>query len=303
VKIGFGMFVILPILLVLGGRVSAAYGQNEDVASLKVKAGVVFKSGDVRPVARTDFFLLPASLEAISIEAAPAGGIKVNQRFDEWVDELPAVSREFRAWLKTHHTVAFLAALSDEVALDDLVSIPEFIEWLKEPRLPLWRLRSGISAYEAISKVPKYPKEDRDPKKQTERIQKFRLAIQKVMLTDDGKKAQWLSDMLFAIADRHKDDLNYNLVMRDRLRKALSLGATVAPTFAKAQTKTSLAGEAQIAGLKPGTYWISNLRPSRLGTSTILWDLKVTLEPGKTLEVELSNDNALAVENSEALRD
>jgi hypothetical protein len=58
---------------------------------LRVKAGVIFQSGDVRPVARTDFFLLPASLELLSAKAAVEHGINI-ESFDDYVEGLKGLS-------------------------------------------------------------------------------------------------------------------------------------------------------------------------------------------------------------------
>ncbi len=61
-----------------------------------------------------------------------------------------------------------------------------------------------------------------------------------------------------------------------------------------ARTQTDLQGQGFLRGVPPGTYWLSSLNvAAEVGDAHPKWDVPVTVEPGKTEYIALSNANAL----------
>jgi hypothetical protein len=60
-----------------------------------------------------------------------------------------------------------------------------------------------------------------------------------------------------------------------------------------AKTDTDLDGHATINGLPAGQYWLSSLNlDADAGDARLRWDVPVTITPGRTTRIELTNLNA-----------
>lgn len=77
--------------------------------------------------------------------------------------------------------------------------------------------------------------------------------------------------------------------------KLLSQGFTQAETEAKTNKvqscTTNFSGECEFKNIPIGSYYITNINPTRIGNSSIWWDLKMDIMPGEN-NIELSNRNA-----------
>jgi len=61
-----------------------------------------------------------------------------------------------------------------------------------------------------------------------------------------------------------------------------------------ARTETDLEGRGYLHGVAPGTYWLSTLDiVAQAGDARKKWDVRITVPPGKTTYVALSNINAV----------
>jgi len=61
-----------------------------------------------------------------------------------------------------------------------------------------------------------------------------------------------------------------------------------------ARTDTDLQGQGSLRGIAPGTYWLSTLdNNAQAGDARQRWDVQITVPPGKTTYVALSNINAV----------
>src|SRR5205823_6196887 len=105
----------------------------------------------------------------------------------------------------------------------------------------------------------------------------------------------WISSLV-GYMDKKYPKLHYKWDM-DRAAgqyedMANAAALSLAPQYAVATAKTSLSGEAEVADLPAGTYWISNMLPTQIANSIIQWNVRVVVEIQKKTDVELSNDNA-----------
>lgn len=82
-------------------------------------------------------------------------------------------------------------------------------------------------------------------------------------------------------------------------RHAIQLAQTV---YLAGEIDSGMDSGGAFAGLAPGTYWLTTLdTPALAGDVRLLWDLPVTVRPGETTRVELSNANALESPETPAL--
>lgn len=284
-------FFLLRLGVAATARLQSAEG------TIKLKVGVIFKSGEVRPVARIDFCALSKDLDLISEEAARAMNLPAVEPFEEYVNKQTSASSELRAWIVKHNLRNFPSknqsynsrrilseAEARHVTDDDLLNIPEFRDWLQDPN------KQGVYR----GSVPKYPKASGNASKDGKAMTDYRKTLVKRMVEREylgtTKPSSWIASMIEDIS-QNRDKLCYNDEMTSRQKRIAEAGSLLAPKYAVKVVKTSLSGEAEIT-LPSGSYWLSNLVASSIGQSSILWNLKVVVEPEKTTTVELSNDNA-----------
>jgi len=263
--------------------------------TIKLKAGVIFKSGDVKPVARTDFFVLSKDLDLISEEAAKNLNLPLGVPFEQYLDNLAYGSAELKAWIKKHDIRRFMISSGNEDVKQSLYSsifnrrdfldVPEFLDWLRSnpPN------RNGVTGG-----LPKYPVSTGDRAKDDKAMQKYREAVFDRTINVEfyglPKVSRWVVSMMDDLL-KGREWLSYTDEMIRRRERIADEAPIIAQKYTVKVVKTSLSGEAEIA-LPPGTYWLSNLLPTSVGQSSVLWNTKLVVETGKTLIIELSNDNA-----------
>jgi hypothetical protein len=260
------------------------YLQARD-GTIKLKAGVIFKNGDVKPVARTAFVVLLKDLDSINAEAAKNQGIALDESFEYYVDNLMGVSAALKAWLKKHEIYKWESVFANYLTPDDLFDIPEFHDSL--------RGRTINGKY--ISFTPyKYPAPTGNKSKDEKAMQEYRKRIEKEMYQDRGYGGKIASDWVSSIMNNIMTiaySVGYKKEMEKRRERVGYAGVLLARNYSIKEITTSLAGEAEVV-LPSGVYWLSNLRPTPIGQSSVLWNLRVVVEPGKVTSIELSNDNA-----------
>ncbi len=62
--------------------------------------------------------------------------------------------------------------------------------------------------------------------------------------------------------------------------------------YIKATCRTSFLGECSFVGIKPGNYFLVGDLITQINQNLMSWDMVVSVSPGKTQHIELSNDNA-----------
>src|SRR3989442_8308350 len=140
-------FLLAFPLLMVGQK------ENQNTGSLKFKVGVVFKSGDVRPVARADFYVLPKSPDDLLVEAAKAANVNLIEPFDEYIDRQTSLSAELKRFIKkydlrnteTNPRGGGVTVITSEakkiIGINDLRLLPEFATPLtRSASFALWQL-------------------------------------------------------------------------------------------------------------------------------------------------------------------
>ena len=292
-KFRFLLLVILPSLFqATFSAPQAGYG------TLKLKVGVMFGGGEVRPVARVDFYALTKDLNMISREAAKNLNLPSIEPFEGYINKQNNASAEFRAWIiRTHDrgfaskggrydfNRVFFESDANKVTLDDLLNVPEFRKWLQD-------------AVGASRSLPRFPRPTGNSAEDEKLWADYRQKLGAQMTEEDyranKRPSSWMIEMIENVS-KDRSNLCYNDEMALRTERIVEAGVLLAPKYSAGSAQTSLSGEAEIR-LPAGTYWLSNLTGSFIGGSSILWDLKVVVEPGEVTNVRLSNDNAKEME-------
>jgi hypothetical protein len=287
------LLMILPSLTQITFPVPQA---SSGIITLKV--GVMFGLGEVRPVARADFYALTKDLNTISKEAAKSLNLPSIEPFEQYINKQSNASAELRAWIIRTNDRGFASrggrydfgrvffdSDARKVTLDDLLNVPEFRNWLQDP--------ANYS-----ESLPKFPKATGNTAKDEKALADYRQRLGTQMIEQDypgsTRPSWWLIEMIENIS-KGRANLCYNDEMARRTERIVEAGVLLAPKYSVGNIKTSLSGEAEIT-LPAGTYWLSNLTGTPIGRSSILWDLPVVVEPGKVTNVRLSNDNAKEID-------
>lgn len=226
---------------------------------LRIKVGVVMKSGDVKPVARTDFVLGKLSLvkleeeEILSNPPPTAEVFCKSQGFSpEMLDLLASLKWDLAAFNQS----LVMAGMGNGLTVEQVARVPE----LKKP-------------YDAGYAQAGYG------------------------MSDEQHERYALGNVFLGVEDKVKNlDSNYITKGKGNAYEQAWARAKVRIFAANpVVAKTSLTGEAVFREVPVGEYFISNVEYSYIGESGILWDLAVTVSEQAENYVELSNDNAWRV--------
>lgn len=242
-------------------------------------ARVAPTGGRPEPVRQLTFYLLSKSMEDIRSEALQ---LEPAPDFDKFVDAL-SDSPELKAWMKKHRTVNLSGGdFTKSLTPDEIVDVPEFFD----------AYMSRNAGFKGVGfPKPKFKEKDREsnPEKYKEEKEEYTAAIRKFIgampesvqgididLADKNPSAKWEH-----LRDDHKQRLETRTIELAERR------------YLAGQTDTDLDGRGSFAGIAPGNYWISMIGIQAIsGDVRLRWDLPVTVRPGETTRVALSNLNA-----------
>jgi hypothetical protein len=262
------------LLIALPGRIAA-----QSTGGIEFTARVAPTDGRPEPVRQLTFFLLRKSLEdvrqeALRLEPAP--------ELDNFVDRL-AASPELKAWMKKNHAVQLAGTdFAKSLTADDIVNVPEFFD----------AYMSGNKGFQGTGfPKPKFKEKDRtsNPEKYNQQKKEYKEAIRKFI----GAVPETVQGIDAGLTNINPSVKWEQLLdgQRQRLEKrTLEIAQT---RYLVAQTDTNLNGQGWFGGLAPGSYWISMLGMQAVsGDVRLRWDFRVTVRPGETTQVELTNFNA-----------
>jgi hypothetical protein len=251
----------------------------QSTGSIEFSAHVAPTGGRPEPVRQLTFFLLRKSLDDVRTEAAQ---LEPAPDLDKFVDGL-TVSPELKAWMKKHHSVDLAGGdFTKKLTPDDILDIPEIFE----------AYMSRNAGFKGVGfPDPKFNDKERDtkPEKYKKQKEEYRAALSRfitavpesvqgidVNLTDINPSAKWRH--LLNEQNQRLDNRMFDLAQQ---------------RYLAAQTDTDLEGHGSFSSLPPGTYWIGMIGTQAIsGDVRLRWDVPVTVRPGQTSRIELSNLNA-----------
>lgn len=270
-----GAAIALTLLIpALPARLPAqAMGAVEFTAMVKPTAG------RPEPVREMTFYALRKSLDDIRQEAErtdPAPDL------DKYVDSL-SVSPEMKAWMKKHHTVQlfgpdFISSLTAAA----IVNVPEFFDAYlarNSTLTPLGFPKPKFKTEERKKNPEKYKQEKREYQKE---LRKF--------ISEMPESVQGLDGDLNGLNPYPKWARMVSEQRQSLESRTLDLAQL---RYLAGQTDTNLDGHGLFQNLPPGDYWITSLAtPAEAGDVRLLWDVHVTVRPGQTTRLALTNLNA-----------
>jgi hypothetical protein len=251
----------------------------QSAGAVEFTAQVAPTGGRPEPVRQLTFYALRKSLEAIRQEAAQADPAPDLEKF---VDGL-RVSSDLKAWMKKHHSVQLSGTdFVTSLTADEIVDVPEFFD--------AYVARNSSLEMLGFPK-PKFKEKDRtaNPDKYKREKEEYKAALRK-FITAMPESVRGL--------DADLGDLNpypkwAQLQAEQHHRLEYRTLELAQKRYLAAQTDTNLNGHGVFQGLAPGDYWISSLgTPATAGDVRLLWDVHVTVQPGETTRLSLTNLNA-----------
>ena len=274
-KIGIWTSCLLFCAILAVGPQAAA--QN---ATIQFVAKATPSSGTDEPVRGITFYLLRKSFDDIGKEAAATYPLVA---MDAFIDKLD-VSKELKAWMKKNHWVNLAGEeFIKKLSVDDVMNVPEF------HKAYIDRMAGDQTvAFPAPKYTPALKK--KNPEKYDEEVKQYQAAIRAFLVLNPAS-TDGIDLSLEEVNPGHKWDgisANSNAELH---RHTIELAKS---KYLVARTETDLEGQGSLRGIAPGTYWLSTLDIIALaGDARQKWDVRITVPPGKTTYVALSNINAV----------
>jgi len=270
-----GAFVfLLGLAAASAPRLAAQNGSIEFVAQATPSGGLQ------EPVRGFPFYLLSKSFADIGKEAADT---YPKPDMDGFIEKLD-VSPELRTWMKKNSCVVLTGEdFIHKLHADDILTVPEF----KKAYLDR---NSGDQSADFPEPKFKASDEQKNPAKFKKLSDEYTETVRKYIQQHPGS----INGIDLGLAEVDPSP-KWNAVLGTRgtaiHQRALDLAQS---NYLVARAETNLQGQGFIRGLAPGTYWLSTLDvPAVVGDARQRWDIPVTLRPGETKYVALSNSNSV----------
>jgi hypothetical protein len=269
--------LVLVCFPLFGPRAGAQTGSLN--GTLELTARITPTSARPEPVRQFTFYLLTKSYEEIAKEIEQTDKLPTREQF---INDLK-VSKELKDWLKAHDVLDLATpGLDKEVTADDIVRTPEFL--LAYQRSNSGGVTNGLP-------TPKYTEAEKTekPERYEKQKQEYLAALKKFI----AARPETLSGIELEL-DSVNPQNKWIKLQSDHTRRVLRLAPDVAQTkYLAAKTDTDLDGRAVLSGLAAGNYWISTLNlDAAAGDTRLRWDVAITIKPGQTARIELTNLNA-----------
>lgn len=268
--------LIFPFVLLLAFAYSAAAQEG----SIEFVARATPSGGLEEPVRGFPFYLLSKSFEDIGKEVEAA---EPKPDRDAFISKLD-LSPELKAWMKKNDCVSLAGDdFIHKLRPADILDVPEF--------------NSAYMDRNAGDRSVDFPKPKFKASDQVKNPAKFE------KLSAEYKEA------IRRYIEQHPqsiDGIDLNLAPIDPSPKWNDLLGKRAPEirrrtvdlaqskFLVARAQTNLDGQGFFRGIPPGTYWLSTLdMAAGVGDARPRWDVPVTVRPGETAYVALSNVNSV----------
>jgi hypothetical protein len=259
--------------------VGPASGQT-DTGRLELTARITPTAARPEPVRNFTFYILTKSYTDILKEVEEKEALPPR---DQFIESLK-ISPELRTWLKSHDTLDLTAPDFDKLLTpDDIIHTPEFLAAYQ---------RSNSGGVTNGLPRPKYT--DAEKTEHPEKYEKLKqdyLASLRKFIQSHPETVSGVELELDAVNPQRK----WNAAQIEHRKRVQRLVPEIAQTkYLATKADTDLEGRASISGLTPGNYWISSLNlDASAGDERLRWDVPVTIQPGKTMRIELTNLNSI----------
>lgn len=275
------MLTFAMFALVSAGSLRAQ-GQT---ASVIFTAQITPTAGIAEPVRGLPIYLLRKSFSGIEEEATAS---VPKPDMEKFIDS-QNVSKELVAWMHKHHTVTLTGSqFALNLTAQEILNIPEFWQ-------AYYEINAGTKT--AGFPIPKYKESDRihNPEKYQREVDEYHDKVTRfINLNPDSKEE--MTEELMAIDPSPK--WNDKLAARIANIHRMALDWAHSRYFI-AQTQTDLNGHAEFVGVPEGSYWISTLDiDGRIGDVEEKWDVPVAVHAGASVQMVLSNYNAVTVKSA-----
>src|SRR5215475_4681508 len=269
------ILLVAAAFAALGGRTSA---QNPN-GTLDFTARVTPTAAKPEPVRDFTFYVLTKSYDEIVKEIDERDGPPARDKF---IDDLK-ISPELRAWLHKHDVIDLTLPGVDKLFTpDDVLHVPEFL--LAYQRSNSGGVTNGIP-------VPRFNEADKteNPSRYEKQHQEYLSALKKFITA----RPETMAGMELEL-DGVNPSRKWAEQQNTHRRRVQQIAPAEAQTrYLAAKADTDLDGHASIAGLAPGSYWLSTLAlAASAGDARLRWDVPVKIAAGQTLRIELTNLNA-----------
>lgn len=273
------------IAICLAAALAAAGVAAAQNGAIEFAARATPTGGLEEPVRGFPFFLLSKSYQKIAKEAEATEPMPDKNAFIDKLD----VSAKLKAWMKKNHTLS----LSGEDFIHklhpaDILDIPEF-------RKAYMDRNAGDESVDFPKPKFKPSDEVKDPEKYKKLSAEYDLAIRHY-IEQNPQSMDGIDLNLTDINPEPKWDLRLGKRVPAVRRLTLDLAQS---KYLVGRAETDLQGQGFLRGIPPGNYWISTLNVSAdVGDARLRWDVPVTVQPGQTEYIALSNVNALPPEHT-----
>jgi len=267
-------------LCLCAGLLALATIASAQDGAIQFSANATPDGGLQEPVRGFPFFVLSKSFQQIQADAQASIPKPDMNAFIAKLD----ISPELKAWMKKNQLVslsgeAFIHRLTPQEILD----IPEFRRAYMER-----------NAGDESVNFPKPPKLSASDKRNPAKAQKIAEQYHQTLLRHIATYPQTVEGLDLGLTDVDPGP-QWALVTAQRVpeirRRALDLAQS---KYLVARMQTDLQGQGAVENLPPGNYWISTLDTAAdVGDVHLRWDVPVTVLPGRTENVALSNVNAI----------
>ena len=266
--------------LLISGILAAGPQASAQNSKIEFVAKATPSSGTDEPVRGITFYLLRKSFDEIGKEAAETYPLVDMDAFIEKLD----VSKELKVWMKKNHWVNLAGEdFIKKLNVDDVMNVPEFHKAYVD----------RMSGDQTVAfPTPKYTPalKKKNPEKYDEEVKRYQAAI-RAFLVLNPKSTDGIDLSLEDVNPGHKWDTINSNSNAELHRHTIELAES---KYLVARTDTDLQGQGLLQGIAPGTYWLSTLDiTAQAGDARQRWDVRVTVPPGKTTYVALSNINAV----------
>jgi hypothetical protein len=238
-------------------------------------------SGGLEEVVRGfPFFLLSKSFESVGKEVAATYPMP---DMDAFIDKLD-VSKQLKAWMKKNHSIKLSGEdFTQKLHAPEIMDIPEFYA-------AYMQRNSGDDSINFPKSKAKPADKVKDPAKYEKLTKEYTDAVRHY-IEQNPQSIDGIELALANIDPSPQWDAQIAKRTPEINRQVRELAQS---KYLVARTQTDLQGQGFFRALPPGNYWLSTLDVAAdVGDARPRWDVAVTVQPGQTTYVALSNVNAI----------